>query len=199
MSLKNAFSVSHFYDRHFLVFTYSTTYQRHISGNRRVKELNLSEPFRAHRNNLHSYHNCIRGKYSSRSETAMFEIAFATTLYNFMRTFYRLRQTSSQVYCRKLAQCAGFEPTRRINARRLSKPFQYHYGNTAKLTRCTRSKATKRIWIFSSCPVRTAFVVLPTRSLFVVRLFYNHSHTPVKEYARPIVGIAGIEPATTRI
>ena len=29
-------------------------------------------------------------------------------------------------------QCAGFEPTRRINARRLSKPFQYHYGNTAK-------------------------------------------------------------------
>ena len=33
--------------------------------------------------------------------------------------------------CRKLAQCVGFEPTRRINARRLSKPFQYHYGNTA--------------------------------------------------------------------
>ena len=95
MSLKNAFSVSYCYDRHFLVFTYSTTYQRHISGNRRVKELNLSEPFRAHRNNLHSYHNCIRGKYSSRSETAMFEIAFATTLYNFMRTFYRLRQTFS--------------------------------------------------------------------------------------------------------
>ena len=153
MSLKNAFSVSHFYDRHFLVFTFSTTYQRHISVNRRVKELNLSEPFRAHRNNLHSYHNCIRGKYSSRSETAMFEIAFATTLYNFMRTFYRLRQTFSQVYCRKLAQCVGLEPTRRINARRLSKPFQYRYGNTAKLTRCTRSKATKRIGMFSSCPV----------------------------------------------
>ena len=153
MSLKNASLVSYFYDRHFLVFTYSTKYQRHISGNRRVKELNLSEPFRAHRNNLHSYHNCIRGKYSGRSETAMFEIAFVTTLYNFMRTFYHLRQTFSQVYCRKLAQCVGFEPTRRINALRLSKPFQYHYGNTAKLTRCTRSKATKRIWIFSSCPV----------------------------------------------
>ena len=87
MSSKNASSVSYCYDRHFLVFTYSTTYQRHISGNRRVKELNLSEPFRAHRNNLHSYHNCIRCKYSSRSETAMFEIVFATTLYNFMRTF----------------------------------------------------------------------------------------------------------------
>ena len=71
--------------------------------------------------------------------------------------------------------------------------------NVIELTRCTRSKATKRIWIFSSCPVWTAFVVLPTRSLFVVRLFYNHSHTPVKEYARPPVGIAGIEPATTRI
>ena len=100
-----------------IAFTFSATYQRPISGNRRVKELNLSEPFRAHRNNLHSYHNCIRGKYSSRSETAMFEIAFATTLYNFIRTFYRLRQTFSQVYCRKLAQCVGFEPTRRINAR----------------------------------------------------------------------------------
>ena len=81
MSLKNAFSVSYFYDRHFLVFTYSTTYQRPLFG----------------------------------------------------RT-----------------QCVGFEPTRRTNARRLSKPFQYLYGNTAKLTRCTRSKATKRIWIFSS-------------------------------------------------
>lgn len=33
--------------------------------------------------------------------------------------------------CRKLAQCVGPEPTRRINARRLSKPFQYHCGNTA--------------------------------------------------------------------
>ena len=117
-----------------IVFTYSTTYQRHISGNRRVKELNLSEPFRAHRNNLHSYHNCIRGKYSSRSETAMFEIAFATTLYNFMRTFYRLRQTFSQVYCRKLAQCAGFEPARRINARPDSNRLQFHYGNTAKFS-----------------------------------------------------------------
>ena len=134
MSLKNAFSVSHFYDRHFLVFTFSTTYQRHISGNRRVKELNLSEPFRAHRNNLHSYHNCIRGKYSSRSETAMFEIAFATTLYNFMRTFYRLRQTFSQVYCRKLAQCVGLEPTRRTNARPDSNRLQFHYGNTAKFS-----------------------------------------------------------------
>ena len=133
MSLKNASSVSYCYDRHFLVFTYSTTYQRHISGNRRVKELNLSEPFRAHRNNLHSYHNCIRGKYSSRSETAMFEIAFATTLYNFMRTFYRLRQTFSQVYCRKLAQCVGLEPTRRTNARPDSNRLQYHYGNTAKI------------------------------------------------------------------
>ena len=74
MSLKNAFSVSHFYDRHFLAFTFSATYQRHISGNRRVKELNLSEPFRAHRNNLHSYHNCIRGKYSGRSETAILKL-----------------------------------------------------------------------------------------------------------------------------
>ena len=36
--------------------------------------------------------------------------------------------------CRKLAQCVGFEPTRRINARRLSKPFQYHYGNTAEFS-----------------------------------------------------------------
>ena len=133
-----------------IVFTFSTTYQRHISGNRRVKELNLSEPFRAHRNNLHSYHNCIRGKYSGRSETAMFEIAFATTLYNFMRTFYRLRQTFSQVYCRKLAQCVGLEPTRRTNARPDSNRLQFHYGNTAKLTRFTRSKATKRIGIFSS-------------------------------------------------
>ena len=130
MSLKNASLVSYCYDRHFLVFTFSATYQRPLFG----------------------------------------------------RT-----------------QCVGLEPTRRTNARRLSKPFQYLYGNTAKLTRCTRSNATKRIWIFSSCPVLTAFVVLPTRSLFVVRLFYNHSHTPVKEYARPIVGIAGIEPATTRI
>ena len=111
-----------------------------------------------------------------------------------MRTFYRLRQTFSQVYCRKLAQCVGLEPTRRTNARPDSNRLQYRYGNTAKLTRCTRSKATKRIWIFSSCPVWTSFVVLPTRSLFVVRFFYNHSHTPVKEYARPIVGIAGIEP-----
>lgn len=34
--------------------------------------------------------------------------------------------------CRKLAQCVGLEPTRRTNARRLSKTFQYHYGNTAK-------------------------------------------------------------------
>ena len=134
MSLKNAFSVSYFYDRHFLVFTYSTTYQRHISGNRRVKELSLSEPFRAHRNNLHSYHNCIRGKYSGRSETAMFEIAFATTLYNFMRTFYRLRQTFSQVYCRKLAQCVGLEPTRQTNARPDSNRLQFHYGNTAKFS-----------------------------------------------------------------
>ena len=39
--------------------------------------------------------------------------------------------TAMFVHCRKLAQCVGFEPTRRINARRLSKPFQYHYGNTA--------------------------------------------------------------------
>ena len=115
------------------MFTFSTTYQRPISGKRRVKELNLSELFRAHRNNLHSYHNCIRGKYSSRSETAMFEIAFATTLYNFMRTFYRLRQTFYQVYCRKLAQCVGLEPTRRTNARPDSNRFQYRYWNTANV------------------------------------------------------------------
>lgn len=74
------------------------------------------------------------GKYSSVVELLYPEIAFATTLYNFMRTFYRLRQTFFQVYCRKLAQCVGFEPTRRINARRLSKPFQYHYGNTAEFS-----------------------------------------------------------------
>lgn len=74
------------------------------------------------------------GKYSSVVELLYPEISFATTLYNFMRTFYRLRQTFFQVYCRKLAQCVGFEPTRRINARRLSKPFQYHYGNTAEFS-----------------------------------------------------------------
>ena len=150
MSLKNAFSVSYCYDRHFLVFTFSTTYQRHISGNCRVKELNLSEPFRAHRNNLHSYHNCIRGKYSGSSETAMFEIVFALhcTISCGLSTAY------GKVHpCRKLAQCVGFEPTRRTNARPDSNRLQFHYGNTAKLTRCTRSKATKRIGIFSSCPV----------------------------------------------
>lgn len=32
------------------------------------------------------------------------------------------------------AQCVGFEPTRRINARRFSKPLQYHYGNTAEFS-----------------------------------------------------------------
>ena len=41
MSLKNAFSVSHFYDRHFLAFTFSTTYQRPISGKRSVQDSNL--------------------------------------------------------------------------------------------------------------------------------------------------------------
>ena len=48
------------------------------------------------------------------------------------------------------AQCAGLEPTMRINARPDSNRLQYRYWNTAKLTRCTRSKATKRIGIFSS-------------------------------------------------
>ena len=51
-----------------------------------------------------------------------------------MRTFYRLRQTFSQVYCRKLAQCVGFEPTRRTNARTDSSRLQFHYGNTAKFS-----------------------------------------------------------------
>lgn len=174
-----------------IAFTFSATYQRPISGNRRVKELNLSEPFRAHRNNLHSYQNCIRGKYSSRSETAMFEIAFATTLYNFIRTFYRLRQTFSQVYCRKLAQCVGFEPTRRINARPDSNRLQYLYGNTAK---------------FSTYRQRT-FIVLFPRFLSRQRFHHKKNIIHYTKTRQPChinnilqrVGIAGIEPATTRI
>ena len=54
-------------------------------------------------------------------------------LYNFVRTF-----STAYDFRRKLAQCAGLEPARRINARRLSKPFQYHYGNTAFMARFLR-------------------------------------------------------------
>ena len=36
--------------------------------------------------------------------------------------------------CRKLAQCVGLEPTRRINARPDSNRLQFHYGNTAEFS-----------------------------------------------------------------
>ena len=120
MSLKNASLVSYFYDRHFLVFTYSTTYQRHISGNRRVKELNLSEPFRAHRNNLHSYHNCIRGKYSGRSETAILKLFLPLhcTISCGLSTAYG--KPFTRFIVRKLAQRVGLEPTRRKTPDRIA-------------------------------------------------------------------------------
>lgn len=100
---------------------------------RRTQDLNLQAFYSQRFSRPLPRHPDIRQIWQH-SGTAISEIAFATTLYNFMRTFYRLRQTFFQVYCRKLAQCVGFEPTRRINARRLSKPFQYHYGNTAEFS-----------------------------------------------------------------
>ena len=89
------------------------------------------------------------------------------------------------------AQCVGFEPARRINARRLSKPFQYHYGNTAK---------------FSTYRQRTFIVLFPR---FLSRQRFHHKKNII-HYTKTLqpchinnilqrVGIAGIEPATTRI
>lgn len=94
------------------------------------------------------------GKYSSVVELLYPEIAFATTLYNFMRTFYRLRQTFFQVYCRKLAQCVGLEPTRRINARPDSNRLQFHYGNTAKFSCIVKNigKETTDTLLQELCP-----------------------------------------------
>lgn len=50
--------------------------------------------------------------------------------------------------CRKLAQCVGLEPTRRINARRLSKPFQYHYGNTAEFSYIAKNIVKEAVGTF---------------------------------------------------
>lgn len=147
MSLKNAFSVSYCYDRHFLVFTFSITYQRHVYDARHVRDLNPRDFYIQTVFKTAPSTNRTHGKYSS-----VVELLYLKLLLPLLCTIsYGLSTACGKVHpWRKLAQCVGFEPTRRINARRLSKPFQCRYGNTAKLTRCTRSKATKRIEIFSS-------------------------------------------------
>ena len=93
--------------------------------------------------------------------------------------------------CRKLAQCAGFEPTRRTNARPDSNRLQFHYGNTAK---------------FSTYRQRT-FIVLFPRFLSRQRFHHKKNIIHYTKTRQPChinnilqrVGIAGIEPATTRI
>lgn len=93
--------------------------------------------------------------------------------------------------CRKLTQCVGLEPTRRINARPDSNRLQFHYGNTAK---------------FSTYRQRT-FVVLFPRFLSRQRFHHKKNIIHYTKTRQPChinnilqrVGIAGIEPATTRI
>lgn len=71
---------------------------------------------------------------------------------------------------RKLTQCIGFEPTRRINARRLSKPFQYHYGNTAKFSHQIEYKKNRQFITF----------LLVINYLFIFVLHINlFSKTPI--------------------
>ena len=98
-----------------IAFTFSATYQRPIFRANAVHRIRTCRSFTANDFQDRSLTTRTYGKYSSVMELPYSEIAFATTLYNFMRTFYRLRQWF--VPCRKLAQCVGLEPTRRINAR----------------------------------------------------------------------------------
>lgn len=191
MSLKNAFSVSYCYDRHFLVFTFSITYQRHVYDARHVRDLNPRDFYIQTVFKTAPSTNRTHGKYSS-----VVELLYLKLLLPLLCTIsYGLSTACGKVHpWRKLAQCVGFEPTRRINARRLSKPFQCRYGNTAKLTRCTRSKATKRIEIFSSVLSELLLLYFLLAAFFIVRFFYNHSHTPVKEYARLSLGLQESNP-----
>lgn len=88
-------------------------------------------------------------------------------------------------------QCVGFEPTRRINARPDSNRLQFHYGNTAE---------------FSTYRQRT-FIVLFPRFLSRQRFHHKKNIIHYTKTRQPChinnilqrVGIAGIEPATTRI
>lgn len=103
-----AILIAHLSLNHWLAFTFSATYQRH------VRDLNPRDFYIQTVFKTAPSTNRTHGKYSGCSVTATLEIAFVTTLCNFMRTFYRLRQTFSQVYCRKLAQIQGLEPWQRF-------------------------------------------------------------------------------------
>lgn len=73
-----------------------------------VHRIRTCKPFTANDFQDRSLTTRTYGKCSGRSVTTIFEIVFFTALYNFMRTFYRLRQ--APLACRKFAQIQGFEP-----------------------------------------------------------------------------------------
>lgn len=215
--MKNASSVSYCYDRHFLVFTYSTTYQRPLFGRTPYtgfEPASLLQPtiFKTAPSppghTAFLYVPINHRLFSENAGNPLHALPRMYVVFAVLRLYvsalfpdFQPKHRPSADRQRNLteAQCVGFEPTRRTNARRLSKPFQYHYGNTAELTRCTRSKATKRIGIFSSVLSELLLLYFLLTACLLCVSFITTSHTPVKEYVRPIVGIAGIEPATTRI
>lgn len=70
-----------------------------------------------------------------------------------MRTFYRLRQ--GFVPCRKLAQCVGFEPTGRINARPDSNRLQFQLWEHCRIffvSPRTLGKKRREPFLLELCP-----------------------------------------------
>ena len=98
------------------------------SSTHAVHKIRTCKPFTANGFQDRSLTTRTYGKYSS-----VVELLYPKLLLPPLCTIsHGLSTAYGKVHpCRKLAQCVGLEPTRRINARPDSNRLQFHYGNTA--------------------------------------------------------------------